>query len=77
MVARIDWLNNGIDRMLRGKSPLTPEQWEVRDSIMARDIDLLQQAAEFHSLRANDAQPDPVFLARLRNRMTAEAEDIE
>ncbi|MEO8285876.1 MAG: hypothetical protein ABI670_05535 [Chloroflexota bacterium] len=44
---------------------------------MARDIDLLQQAAEFHSLRANDAQPDPVFLARLRNRMTAEAEDIE
>lgn len=77
MLVRMDWLNNGIERMLSGKKPLTPEQWGASDSITARDVDMLRQAAEFHSLRADAGNPDPAFLTRLRNRMLAEAENSE
>jgi hypothetical protein len=73
MVARIDWVNNFIDRMLAGKRPLTPEQWGMRDSIMAKDVDLLRQAAPINSLRPGAAEPDRNFIASLRERVLLEA----
>jgi hypothetical protein len=73
MVARIDWLNDGIERMLAGRSPRTPEEWDVRDSIRARDVDLLRTAAELMALRATQCTPTTSFVERLRDRMTAEA----
>jgi hypothetical protein len=73
MVARIDWLNDGIERMLAGRSPRTPEEWDVRDSIRARDVDLLRTAAQLMTLRANQCAPSASFVERLRERMTAEA----
>jgi hypothetical protein len=74
MVSRIDWLNNGIDRMLAGKSPLTPEEWGVRDSVRARDVDLLRMAAQLNSLRSGASAPSSTFLANLRARMLEEAD---
>ncbi len=73
MLARIDWLNNGIDLMLLGKTPLTPAKWGIRDSLVERDVNLLQQAAELNSLRENAAQPNQAFIARLRKQMLLEA----
>jgi hypothetical protein len=73
MVARIEWLNDGIDRMFAGKRPVTPERWPMQRSIIERDVELLQQAAEFNSLRSGASQPDPGFISRLRERMLAEA----
>ena len=74
MVARIDWLNNGIDRMLAGKSPLTPGEWEVHDGVLLKDVDLLRAAAQLNSLRAGASTPDMAFVSRLRASMTAAAE---
>jgi hypothetical protein len=73
MVARIDWLNNCIDRMLAGKRPPTPERWGVKDCIMSKDVDLLRHAAELASLRPGASEPDPLFIAQTRTRMLAEA----
>jgi len=73
MVARIDWLNDGIERMLAGRSPRTPEEWDVRDSIRARDVDLLRQAAELMAFREAQCTPTGSFVQRLREQMTAEA----
>jgi len=73
MVARIDWLNNCIDRMLAGKRPPTPEHWGVTDCIMSKDVDLLRYAAELASLRPAASEPDPLFIAQARTRMLAEA----
>jgi hypothetical protein len=73
MVARIDWLNDGINCMLAGRSPRTPEEWDVRDSIRARDVDLLRTAAQLMALRATQSTPTASFVERLRERMTAEA----
>jgi hypothetical protein len=73
MVARIEWLNNSIDRMLAGTSPLTPEQWTTRHSIIERDIEMLRQAARLNALRPGASHPDPAFTSRLRERMLAEA----
>jgi hypothetical protein len=69
MVARLDWLNNGIDRMLAGKRPLTVEEWGTQDAIRAKDVDMLMWAAEFNSIRSGAAEPDPTFLAKLRSSM--------
>lgn len=76
MIARIDWLNNGIDRMLAGKRPLTPGHWGVYASIMTRDVDLLMLAAGFSSLRPAASQPEPAFVAGLRVRMVAELAEL-
>jgi hypothetical protein len=73
MVARIDWLNDGIECMLAGRSPRTPEEWDVRDSIRARDVDLLRAAAKLMALRATQCTPTTPFVSRLRERMTEEA----
>jgi hypothetical protein len=73
MVARMEWLNENIERMLAGKRPYTPEHWMVRERIIERDVDLLQQAARLNSLRPGAVQPDPGFVLRLRERMLAEA----
>jgi hypothetical protein len=72
MVARIEWLNDGIDRMLAGKQPVTPERWPMQRSIIERDVELLQQAAELNSLRSSASQPDPGFIAGLRERLLVE-----
>ena len=72
MVARIDWLNDGIDRMLAGKSPVTPEQWKGPESIIERDVELLQLAAGLNSLRPGASQPDLGFVRRLRERIADE-----
>lgn len=69
MVARLDWLNNGIDRMLAGKRPLTVEEWGTSEAIRSKDIDMLRWAAEFNSTRQGAAQPDPTFLANLRTKI--------
>ena len=74
MVARMEWLNDNIERMLSGKRPFTSEQWRGPERIMERDLVLHQQAAELNSLRPGAAQPDPSFVIRLRERMLAEAE---
>ena len=73
MVARIDWLNDGIERMLAGRSPRTPEEWDVRDSIRSRDVDLMRTAAQLSALRAADCGPSKSFVAQLRERVIAEA----
>ena len=69
MVARLDWLNNGIDRMLAGMRPKTPEEWGAPEGIRTKDVDMLRWAAEFNSIRPGAAQPDPAFLASLRAHM--------
>lgn len=74
MVARIDWLNNGIERMLAGQSPLTPNEWGVRESVLARDVDLLRLAAQLNSLQEGASEPEPGFVARLRTRLVLEAQ---
>ena len=74
MVARIDWLNDGIERMLAGKRPFTPEQWKGPERIIGRDVHLLRLAAGLNSLRPEADEPDPGFIGRLRERMVAEAE---
>ena len=73
MLARIEWLNDGIERMLAGKRPWTPERWAVQRSIIGRDVELLQKAAELNTLRPDASRPDPGFVSRLRERMLAEA----
>ena len=73
MVARLDWLNDGIERMLAGRSPRTPEEWDVRDSIRARDVDLLRTAAQLMALRQTQCTPMASFVERLRERVTEEA----
>jgi hypothetical protein len=73
MVARIDWLNDGIERMLAGRSPRTPGEWDVRDSIRSRDVDLLRTAAQLTALRAAQSAPSASFIDGLRDRMSAEA----
>ncbi len=75
MVARLDWLNNGIDRMLAGKRPRTIEEWGTPDAIRSKDVDMLMWAAEFNSIRPGAAQPDPTFLAKLRSRMLESIEE--
>jgi hypothetical protein len=77
MLARIDWLNNCIDRMLAGKKPPTPERWGVRDCIMSKDVDLLRQGAQFASLRPGASEPDPLFISQTRMRILAEAASQE
>ena len=74
MVARLDWLNNGIDRMLAGKRPLTVEEWGAQDAIRSKDVDMLMWAAEFNSIRPGAAEPDPTFLAKLRSSMLESVE---
>jgi hypothetical protein len=74
MVARIDWLSNGIDRMLAGKSPLTPDEWEVHDGVLMKDVELLRVAAQLNSLRADASTPDMAFVSGLRASMIAAAE---
>ena len=73
MVARIEWLNDGIDRMLAGRRPLTPERWAMLRSIIERDVELLRHAANLNTLRSGASQPDPGFISRLREQMLAEA----
>lgn len=75
MVARLDWLNNGIDRMLAGKRPLTVEEWGAPDTIRSKDVDMLRWGAEFNSVRQGAAQPDPGFLANLRSKMLESIEE--
>ena len=75
MVARLDWLNNGIDRMLAGRCPKTPEEWGAPEGIRTKDVDMLRWAAEFNSIRPGAAQPDPTFLADLRARMLDAVEE--
>jgi hypothetical protein len=77
MLARIEWLNDCIDRMLVGKRPTTPERWGMRDSIMNKDVDLLRQAAQFASLRPGASEPDPLFISEVRKRILAEAGKAE
>ena len=73
MVARIDWLNDGIERMLVGRRPRTPQEWDVRDSIRSRDVDLLRTAAQLMALRQTQCSPTQSFVERLRERVTEEA----
>ena len=70
MVARIDWLNDGIERMLVGRRPRTPQEWDVRDSIRSRDVDLLRTAAQLMALRQTQCSPAQSFVERLRERVT-------
>jgi hypothetical protein len=46
-------------------------------NIGSRDLDLLRKAAQLISLRPELAQPDSGFVARLRERMLAEAASEE
>ncbi len=75
MVARLDWLNNGIDRMLAGKRPQTPAEWGAPGSIPRKDIEMLRWAAEFNSLRQNAARPNPAFIAALKAQVLAMVEE--
>ena len=77
MVARIDWLNNCLDRMIEGKRPDTPEKWGRHSSIVSKDVDLLRMAANFMSLRADASEPDAEFMAQARRRIVAEAASAE
>lgn len=69
MVARLDWLNNGIDRMLAGKRPRTPQEWGATEGIRDKDVDMLRWAAEFNSCRPGAAEPDTHFVTDLRARL--------
>lgn len=69
MVARLDWLNNNIDRMLIGKRPVTPEDWGSSEGIRSKDVDMLRCAAELNSVRDHAAEPSASFLSSLRQRM--------
>ena len=73
MVARIDWLNDSIERMLAGKSPIAPSQWQSAERIIERDVALLEQAASLNSLRPGASDPDPRFMVQLRDRIALEA----
>jgi hypothetical protein len=73
MVARLDWLNDGIERMLAARSPRTPEEWGTHGSLRARDVDLLRTAAQLMALRQTQCTPTESFVERLRVRMTEEA----
>lgn len=75
MVARLDWLNNGIDRMLADKRPRTPEEWGTPEAIRTKDVDMLRWAAEFKSVRVGAAQPNPSFLEGLRAFMLDAVEE--
>ena len=77
MVARIDWLNDGIERMLVGRRPRTPQEWDVRDSIRARDVDLLRTAAQLMALRQTQCSPTPSFVERLRERVAEEVSSAD
>jgi hypothetical protein len=77
MVARIDWLNDGIERMLVGRRPRTPQEWDVRDSIRARDVDLLRTAAQLMALRQTQCSPTASFVERLRERVAEEASSAD
>jgi hypothetical protein len=59
--------------MLAGGKPPAPLKWGLSGNTASRDVDLLRQAAQLISLRPEAAQPDPRFVARLRERMLAEA----
>lgn len=75
MVARLDWLNNGIDCMLAGKRPRTPEEWGAPEGIRTKDVEMLRWAAEFNSVRPGASEPDARFLAGLRSRMLEAVEE--
>jgi hypothetical protein len=76
MVSRLDWFNDGIERMLAEKHPLRPDQWAggPHDGVRGRDVDMLRCAAAFNSLRTDAAAPSPDFIAGLRARILKEEE---
>jgi hypothetical protein len=73
MNPEIERLNDHIDRMQSGKSPLAVE---TAGGTMvyydANHIWLLQLAAQLAALRPGAAQPDPAFVSRLRKRVLME-----
>jgi hypothetical protein len=77
MVARLDWFNDGIERMLAEKHPFRPEEWAggPREGVRSRDVDMLRCAAAFNSLRAGADAPSPEFLAPLRARILQEEQE--
>jgi hypothetical protein len=79
MVSRLDWFNDGIDRMLAEKRPLRPEEWAggPREGVRARDVDMLRCAAAFNSLRADADTPSPNFVAALRTRVAQVLSDAQ
>ena len=74
MVSRLDWFNDGIERMLAEKHPLRPDQWAggPHEGLRARDVDMLRCAAAFNSLRTGADDPSPDFIAGLRARILKE-----
>jgi hypothetical protein len=77
MVSRLDWFNDGIERMLAEKHPLRPDQWAggPHEGVRARDVDMLRCAAALNSLRTDADAPAPDFIAGLRARILKEEEN--
>jgi hypothetical protein len=73
MLDRIEWLEYCVTGLLAGNRAPASRIWGLSGNTLSRDVDLLRQAAKFVSLRSEAAQPDPSFVARLRERMLAEA----
>jgi len=73
MLDRIEWLEYCVTGLLAGNRAPAPCVWGLSGNTLRCDVDLLRQAAQLVSLRADAAQPDPAFVARLRERMLAEA----
>jgi len=73
MFDRIEWLEYCITGWLAGKRAPAPCVWGLSGNTLSSDVDLLRQAAPFVSLCSEAAKPDPGFVARLRERMLAEA----
>jgi hypothetical protein len=76
MVSRLDWFNDGIERMLAEKHPLRPDEWAggPHEGLRARDVDMLRCAATLNSLRTGADAPSADFIGRLRGRILEEDE---
>jgi hypothetical protein len=71
MVSRLDWFNDGIERMLAQKHPLRPDEWAggPQHGVRGRDVDMLRCAAAFNTLRTDADAPSPDFISGLRARI--------
>ena len=71
MDPKIDWLNARIDGMQAGRSLFPPDPFELDQP--GEYIAMLQMAAQLNGLaalqRPGALDPDPQFLARLRDKV--------
>lgn len=75
MKSRIDWLDGEIERMHAGRRLSTAGLVDVGEPGEA--IAILQMAARLNSLRPGALEPDPGFLAGLRDRVLVACEEAE